>query len=136
MILNGALAGLVSITAEPLAPTLGQAMLIGAIGGVFMIAGSRLLENLQLDDVVGAIPVHLVAGIWGTLAVCITNPDAHFWVQALGVARPSAHSSFVSELHRGMGRFMRFTTGIRLRSHHEHEGGDLTEVGMRAYNLG
>ena len=133
MMLNGALAGLVSITAEPLAPTLGQAVLIGAIGGVFMMIGTRALENLQLDDVVGAIPVHLVAGIWGTLAVCITNPDADFQIQLIGIGAIGAFAFGLSYL---LWTAMRFTTGIRLRSHHENEGGDLAEIGMRAYNLG
>jgi len=73
MILNGALAGLVSITAEPLAPTLGLALIIGAVGGVIVVFTVPLLDKLKIDDVVGAIPVHGFAGIWGTLAVCLTG---------------------------------------------------------------
>ena len=73
MALNGALAGLVSITAEPLTPSPVMAILIGAIGGVIVVFFVPLLDKLKIDDVVGAIPVHLVAGIWGTMAVPITN---------------------------------------------------------------
>ncbi|MEC7212177.1 MAG: ammonium transporter, partial [Pseudomonadota bacterium] len=75
MVLNGALAGLVSITAEPLTPTLGAATLIGGIGGVIVVFTVPLLDKLRIDDVVGAIPVHLIAGIWGTIAVALTNSD-------------------------------------------------------------
>ena len=69
MILNGALAGLVSITAEPLAPTLGQAIIFGAVGGILVVVSVPILDKFKIDDVVGAIPVHLIAGIWGTLIV-------------------------------------------------------------------
>ena len=78
MMLNGALAGLVSITAEPLMPSPLLSIFIGAIGGVIMFYGTQLLNSLKLDDVVGAIPVHMFAGIWGTLVVPFTNPDASF----------------------------------------------------------
>ena len=77
MVLNGALAGLVSITAEPLTPTLGAATLIGGVGGVIVVFAVPLLDKLRIDDVVGAIPVHLIAGIWG-IAVALTNGDASF----------------------------------------------------------
>ena len=73
MILNGALAGLVSITAEPLAPSLFGSLLIGAIGGVIVVVTVPLLDKLKIDDVVGAIPVHLFAGIWGTIAVAFSG---------------------------------------------------------------
>ena len=78
MVLNGALAGLVSITAEPLTPSLGVATLIGAVGGLIVVFTVPLLDKFKIDDVVGAIPVHLIAGIWGTLAVPLTNSDANF----------------------------------------------------------
>ena len=65
--LNGAIAGLVSITAEPLTPTIGQAIIIGGIGGILCMYGMKLLDKLKIDDVVGAIPAHLIAGIWGTI---------------------------------------------------------------------
>ena len=81
MIMNGALAGLVSITAEPLTPGIGMATLIGAVGGVLVVFVVPLLDKLKIDDVVGAIPVHLCAGIWGTIAVVLTNPDASLGTQ-------------------------------------------------------
>ena len=81
LILNGVLAGLVAITAEPLTPNLFEALVIGAIGGAIVVFGVPLLDRLKIDDVVGAIPVHLFAGIWGTLAVLITNPDATLFGQ-------------------------------------------------------
>lgn len=133
LMLNGALAGLVSITAEPLAPTLWQAVLIGAVGGLIMMLATRLLESLLLDDVVGAIPVHMAAGVWGTLAVPISNDDVSFWVQAVGVAAIALFTFTVALLSWWI---MRRTAGIRLKRQHEHTGGDLVEVGMRAYNLG
>ena len=85
MMLNGALAGLVSITAEPLMPSPLLSIGIGAIGGIIMYYGTQLLNSLKLDDVVGAIPVHMFAGIWGTLVVPFTNPDASYSIQLLGV---------------------------------------------------
>jgi Amt family ammonium transporter len=133
LILNGALAGLVSITAEPLNPTIGEAVLIGAVGGLLMIVATRTLELLLLDDVVGAIPVHLAGGIWGTLAVCLTNADASVVAQFAGILVIGAFtllSSFVAW------ESIRLAIGLRLRSAHEEQGGDMTEVGMRAYNLG
>ncbi|MEO0499435.1 MAG: ammonium transporter, partial [Pseudomonadota bacterium] len=78
MALNGALAGLVAITAEPLTPTIQMAVLIGGIGGAIVVFAVPMLDKLRIDDVVGAIPVHLLAGIWGTLAVPLTNGDASF----------------------------------------------------------
>ena len=83
--LNGCIGGLVAITAEPLLPSPFAAILIGAIGGVIVVYGTKLLFALKIDDVVGAIPAHLFAGIWGTLAVPITNPDATFGAQLLGI---------------------------------------------------
>ena len=85
MILNGALAGLVSITAEPLAPTLGQATVIGAVGGLLVVVSVPILDKFKIDDVVGAIPVHLIAGIWGTLIVPLTNSDASFGTQLYSI---------------------------------------------------
>ena len=83
--LNGAIGGLVAITAEPLAPSPFAAILIGAVGGLIVVFGTKLLFNFKLDDVVGAIPAHLFAGIWGTLAVPLTNTDANFSAQLIGV---------------------------------------------------
>ncbi len=129
-VLNGALAGLVSITAEPLTPTIGQAILIGGAGGVIATFGAVLLEKLRLDDVVGAIPVHLFAGIWGTLAVPLTNPDADFVTQAIGIGAIGAFvfaASFVAFL------VLKITVGIRLKPDEETVGGDYTELGHSAY---
>ncbi|MEO0749895.1 MAG: ammonium transporter, partial [Pseudomonadota bacterium] len=85
MVLNGALAGLVSITAEPLMPTLFGALWVGAIGGVIVVFTVPMLDKMKIDDVVGAIPVHGFAGIWGTFAVVFSNPDANVGTQVLGM---------------------------------------------------
>jgi Amt family ammonium transporter len=132
LILNGALAGLVSITAEPLAPTMLQAILIGAAGGTLMIIATRLMESMRLDDVVGAIPVHLVGGIWGTLAVSLSNPDAKVLIQLAGVLAIGAFIFFASSL---CWLVLRGVMGIRLGQNHENEGSDLAEIGLRAYNI-
>ena len=86
MMLNGALGGLVAITAEPLTPTPLMAIIIGSIGGIIVIVGTKVLTRFKIDDVVGAIPVHLFAGIWGTLAVPLTNSGTSFGAQLLGTA--------------------------------------------------
>jgi Amt family ammonium transporter len=83
--LNGAIAGLVSITAEPLTPVIGEAIVIGAIGGILCMFGMKLLDKLKIDDVVGAIPAHLIAGIWGTLIVPFTNADTSYGIQIIGI---------------------------------------------------
>ena len=132
LILNGALAGLVSVTAEPSAPSVWQAMLIGGAGALVMMTASRMLEVARLDDVVGAVPVHLAAGAWGTIAVALTNPEASVLVQGLGVA---AVGAFVVASSLGLWLLLKVTLGIRLRRDAEEAGGDLTEVGLRAYNL-
>jgi Amt family ammonium transporter len=132
LILNGALAGLVSITAEPVTPTGWQAMLIGAIGALLMLAGSKALHKLQIDDVVDAIPVHLIAGVWGTLAVVLTNPGATIGAQAIGVVAIIGFVSISSIIVWGI---LKFVTGVRLNIEHENRGADLTETGLRAYNL-
>jgi ammonium transporter, Amt family len=130
--LNGALAGLVSITAEPLTPTVFEAIAIGAVGAVIATFGAKLLESVRIDDVVGAIPVHLFAGIWGTLAVPLTNPDAAFLAQAVGVISIGAFVftvSFVAWL------LLKVTLGIRLSSDAETVGGDLSELGHAAGSI-
>ena len=96
MVLNGALAGLVSITAEPLAPGLGLATLIGAVGGVIVVFTVPMLDKMKIDDVVGAIPVHLFAGIWGTLAVVLSNSDASIGAQIYGIVAIGAFMFVVS----------------------------------------
>ena len=130
MALNGALAGLVSITAEPLTPTIGEAILIGGVGGVLVVFAIPLLDKLKIDDVVGAISVHLVCGIWGTMAVPLTNADASFAVQALGVVSIGA---FVAGASAIVWLALKYTTGIRLDEEHETLGSDVSELGMEAY---
>lgn len=130
MVLNGALAGLVSITAEPLFPSLFGAVLIGGVGGVIVVMAVPLLDRLRIDDVVGAIPVHLIAGIWGTMAVPITNPDASFGTQMLGVL---VIGGFVFVLSLGIWLALRAVMGIRVSAQAETEGLDITELGMAAY---
>jgi len=130
MALNGALAGLVSITAEPLMPAPAMAILIGAIGGVIVVFFVPLLDRLRIDDVVGAIPVHLIAGIWGTMAVPITNPDATFYVQAIGVV---AIGAFVFVVSSVVWLLLKFTVGLRPSEEAEYEGLDASELGLEAY---
>jgi len=129
-VLNGALAGLVSITAEPLMPTVAQAIGIGAIGAVIATFGAILLEKIRIDDVVGAIPVHLMAGIWGTMVVPFTNPDATYAVQALGVG---AVGAFVFTSSFALWLLLKITIGIRLSPDAEVVGGDMSELGHEAY---
>ncbi len=130
MALNGALAGLVSITAEPLTPAIWQAVVIGAVGGVIVVFTVPLLDKMRIDDVVGAIPVHLLAGIWGTLIVAWTNGDANVVTQAIGVGAIGAFvfiSSFV------VWAFLKFTIGLRPTLEEEIEGLDKAEIGIEAY---
>ncbi|GJM03687.1 MAG: ammonium transporter [Rhodomicrobium sp.] len=128
--LNGALAGLVAITAEPLTPSPVWAIIIGAIGGVIVIFTVPLLDRLKIDDVVGAIPVHLFAGIWGTMAVPLTNSDATFVTQAIGVG---AIGGFVFIVSFVFWALMKFTVGIRCTPEQELKGLDVTEIGLEAY---
>ncbi|KIC37794.1 ammonium transporter [Leisingera sp. ANG-M7] len=130
MILNGALAGLVAITAEPLTPGLGLATLIGAIGGVIVVFTVPLLDKLQIDDVVGAIPVHLLCGIWGTVAVVLSNPEASLLTQLTGIAVVGVFTVSASAV---VWIILRATTGIRVEEEDEVNGLDMAELGMEAY---
>ena len=130
MLLNGCLAGLVSITAEPLFPSLGMAAAIGAVGGIIVVLTVPMLDRMRIDDVVGAIPVHLFAGIWGTLAVVITNPDATLWGQFISLAIVAGFVFFVSLV---VWFILRAVAGIRVDEDHEVEGLDSSELGMEAY---
>jgi Amt family ammonium transporter len=130
MALNGALAGLVSITAGPDAPVIGEAILIGAVGGALVVVFVPLLDRVKIDDVVGAIPVHLAAGIWGTLAVPLTNADASFVSQAIGVATIGA---FVIVSSTVVWLALKATVGLRLSEADEAMGVDQAELGMLAY---
>ena len=130
MVLNGALAGLVSITAEPLTPTLGAATLIGAVGGLIVVFSVPLLDKFKIDDVVGAIPVHLIAGIWGTLAVPVTNSDASFGTQIVSILIVGAFTFATSAV---VWFIIKAVVGIRVSEEDEIAGLDTSELGMDAY---
>ena len=130
MALNGAIAGLVSITAGPDSPAMGQALLIGAVGGALVIFLVPLLDKFKIDDVVGAIPAHLGAGIWGTLAVPLTNADASFTAQLTGVI---AIGGFVIVSSTLAWLALKFSVGIRVSEEDEMLGLDQAELGMEAY---
>lgn len=130
MILNGALAGLVSITAEPLAPSLISATLIGAVGGVIVVLAVPFLDRLKIDDVVGAIPVHLFAGIWGTIAVVFTNDAASLGTQLYAIIVVGV---FVFVTSAVVWFILKTTLGIRVSEEHEINGLDTSELGMEAY---
>ena len=132
MMLNGALAGLVAITAEPLTPTPMIAMVIGSIGAVIMYYGTKLLEHLRLDDVVGAIPVHLFAGVFGTLVVPFTNMNTSFGTQLLGAISVCSFSFVFSY---AVFRLMKETTGLRISKAAEKLGTDKAEIGVAAYSI-
>ena len=130
MVLNGALAGLVSITAEPLTPTLGVATLIGAVGGLIVVFSVPMLDKFKIDDVVGAIPVHLIAGIWGTLAVPLTNSDASFGTQIISILIVGVFTFVASGV---VWYIIKSTIGIRVSESDEIAGLDTTELGMESY---
>ncbi len=130
--LNGCIGGLVAITAEPLMPSPLASILIGAVGGIIVVYGTKLLLSMKIDDVVGAIPAHLFAGIWGTLAVPITNPGASFSSQLLGVVSVNAFVFIVSFI---IWFLMKSTFGIRLSKEGETKGTDVTETGVIAYAI-
>ena len=130
MVLNGALAGLVSITAEPLAPTLFGALWIGAIGGVIVVFTIPMLDKLKIDDVVGAIPVHLFAGIWGTIAVIFYNGDASLGAQITGII---AYGVFTFVASLIVWFILKAVMGIRVSEEDEVAGLDMSELGMEAY---
>jgi Amt family ammonium transporter len=130
MALNGALAGLVSITAEPLMPSPLLSIIIGAVGGVLAVIVVPLLDKLKIDDVVGAIPVHLVCGIWGTIVVPLSNPDTTFGAQLLGIVSIGV---FVTVCSLIVWLVLKFTMGIRCSEEDEDAGLDKAELGLEAY---
>ena len=130
--LNGCIGGLVAITAEPLMPSPLAAILIGGVGGVIVVYGTKLLFALQIDDVVGAIPAHLFAGIWGTLIVPATNPDASFSAQLIGVL---AVNIFIFVIAYIVWSIMKATVGLRLSKEAETKGTDVSETGVIAYAI-
>ena len=130
MALNGALAGLVAITAEPSTPTPLAATLIGAAGGMLVVFSIVGLDKLRIDDPVGAISVHGVVGIWGLLAVPLTNSGATFGGQLVGMLTIGAWVFGASLL---VWLAIKFLMGVRVSEEEEYEGVDLAECGMEAY---
>ena len=130
MVLNGALAGLVSITAGPLDPTLFGALWIGAMGGVIVVFAVPFLDKLKIDDVVGAIPVHLIAGFWGTLVVPVYTEGTSFVTQIIGFVSIGAFVFIVSAI---VWAVLKATMGIRVSEEAEIAGLDVSELGMEAY---
>ena len=130
MALNGALAGLVSITAEPLAGSAPASLLIGAIGGVIVVFSIVGLDKLKIDDPVGAISVHGTCGIWGLIAVVFTNGDATIGAQLTGIGAIFVWTFVVS----GIVWFaLKAIMGIRVSEEEEYEGVDISETGIEAY---
>ena len=130
MALNGAIGGLVSITAEPLAPSIGQALFIGAVGGILVVLAVPLLDKLKIDDVVGAIPAHLVCGIWGTMIVPLSNSGTAFGTQFLGVISIGVFAVIASAIGWML---LKFTVGIRVSEEEELNWLDKSALGIEAY---
>jgi ammonium transporter, Amt family len=136
LVLNGAIGGLVSITAAPLSPEVWQAVIIGAVGGTIVVFAVPLLDRLKIDDVVGAIPAHLLCGIWGTLIVAWTQQaDGVGWarqlgVQALGIVVIGAFTFIASSV---LWMALKSTFGIRCSEEEEFIGLDKAELGLEAY---
>ena len=130
MALNGALAGLVAITADPLSPSPFWAMLIGAVGGLIVLASIVLLDKIKIDDPVGAISVHGTCGIWGVMAVVFNNGDATVGGQLAGIAGIFAWVFVTAGI---VWWILKVTMGIRVSEEEEQEGVDLSETGIDAY---
>ena len=130
IVLNGAIGGLVAITAEPLQPEIWQAVLIGAVGGVIVTFAIPLLDKLKIDDVVGAIPAHLFCGIWGTLIVPWTNSGVTIVGQLTGIVAIGVYVFVVSYI---IWMALKLTIGIRASEEDEVGGLDKAELGLEAY---
>jgi Amt family ammonium transporter len=130
MTLNGALAGLVSITADPLSPSAEFAVLVGLLGGILVVCSIVGLDKLKIDDPVGAISVHGVVGIWGVLAVLLSNADATFGGQILGIVAIFLFT-FLASL--AIWFAIKLVMGVRVSEEEEFEGVDLSECGLEAY---
>ena len=128
--LNGAIAGLVSITAEPLAPAPEQAALIGAVGGIIVVISVIFLDKMRIDDPVGAISAHGTAGIWGLIAVAFTNADATIGVQLYGTIVIFLWTFIAAGITWGI---LKVIMGIRVSKEAEEVGVDVSECGMEAY---
>ena len=130
MVLNGALAGLVAITAEPLTPSPLLSTLIGAVGGVIVVFSVLGLDRLKIDDPVGAISVHGTVGIWGLLAVPLTNSEINLSAQLIGIGVIFAFVFLASLLTWGV---IRILTGLRVSEDDEYRGVDVSECGLEDY---
>ena len=130
MALNGALAGIVAITAEPLAPTPLWATIVGAIGGIIVVFSIITLDKIKIDDPVGAISVHGVVGMWGLLAVPLSNGDATYVAQLTGLATIFVWTFGTSLIVWGI---IKAVMGIRVTEEEEYAGVDLSECGLEAY---
>ncbi len=130
MMLNGALAGLVAITAEPLTPSPLLATIVGAVGGFIVVFSIIGFDKLRIDDPVGALSVHGVVGIWGLLAVCLSNPDAKLSAQLIGIVTILAWVFITSFI---VWFVLKALIGIRLSPEDEYNGADFAECGMEAY---
>jgi len=130
MALNGALAGLVSITASPLSGSVELSMRGGAVGGLLVVFSITLLDKLRIDDPVGAISVHGSAGIWGLLAACLTDPEATLVAQLIGIVAIFAWTFITSFI---VWFILKKAMGIRISEEEEYAGADLAETGIEAY---
>ena len=130
MALNGALAGLVSITAEPLAPSVPTALFVGGIGGVIVVFAVPMLDKLKIDDVVGAIPVHLLAGTWGTFIVPLSNDGTSYGTQIVGIVSIGIFTAVASAI---VWAILKAVIGIRVGEEEEALGLDKVEIGVEAY---
>jgi len=139
MAFNGAIGGLVSITAEPLAPSMGASVLIGAVGGVLVVLTVPLLDKFKIDDVVGAIPAHLVCGIWGTMIVAASYGnnimpndagDPSYVGQLVGVVLTGVVVSLLSAI---VWLALKFTVGVRVSDEDQQMGLDKADTGVEAY---
>ena len=130
MVLNGALAGLVGITAEPLFPSVYIAIFVGVVSGLIVVFAVPMLDKLKIDDVVGAIPVHLLAGIWGTFIVPLSNPGTSYVTQIIGIVAVGVFTVVVSAI---VWFILKMTMGIRVSEEEESMGLDKAEIGVEAY---
>ncbi len=128
--LNGAIAGLVSITAEPLTPLIGESIIIGGVGGIICMFAMKVMDKLKIDDVVGAIPAHLVAGVWGTLIVPFTNSTTQYSTQIFGILSIGIFTVITSSI---VWLTLKYTVGIRASAEDEVYGLDFTETGTIGY---
>ena len=130
MVLNGALSGLVAITAGPDYPSMNLAAIIGAIGGLLVVFAITMFDKFKIDDPVGALSVHLVNGIWGTLAVGIFNPDVDLFAQIRGIVVIGSFTFFSRLL---VWAVLKYSVGIRISDEEEYNGIDADEFGLQAY---